>query len=337
MGILQNVRSPAALPPSVHRVTKEGLPTNAQAEHDARVHEYFNRTSVLLQESGGISATALGLIPGNTEYGQADFDAAIGEALAANVRTIYLPGRLSGGILLGEPITINDSVVFQGENKSLSVFVMKHTGTGLIFTGANGNGGGLRNLSVSNGSDANCTAYVQCIATSDGISDGSSPDFFSIEDCNFTTAGTVYSAAYGIIFDGNARIPVDPALHLAGIRNTRIVNTDIFSCTAYNVSLRQARLCYLHNVSNNGGNAGLNLGIEITGVSGAPSEGVFMTGCNVGKLDLNFAIGVRGDANAIADASRTTNTSSSRVGYVTGTVTGTSATTYFERLDGTIV
>jgi len=332
MGILQSVRSRPALPPSVHRVTKEGLPTAAQAEYDAQVHEYFNRTSVLLQQSGGISATALGLIPDGTEYGQTDFDEIIGEAIAAGVRSIYVP---PGDYNLGEDIEIPDGFAFRGENKSFSAFVMRHTGTGFIFTGREGNGGGLFNLSVVNGSNAPCVAYVQGIASVDG----SSPDFLAIEGCNFTTLNGATTSQYGIIFDGNARTGVAPGNTLVGIRNTRIINCDIFLCTVQNISLRQARACYVSGVSHFAGDPMLGgvTKIEVTGASGFQSDGVFISTSTLGDLSTDWATKVIATGCSFTDVTMTANTLSSRVGYAYGAISNSSASSYVEQPDGTIV
>jgi hypothetical protein len=249
---------------------------------------------------------------GVTDYGQSDFDALTAGLVADEKRRCFAP---AGNYRLGEQITFGRGVILDGESKSSSVFKMYHPNTGFVFTGADENGGGLRNLSVVNDSGTTAVAYVQLIAALGGTA----PDFFFIDECNFTGFSAATSA-YGIIFNGNARDGSAPN-GLKGVRNTFIRNTQVFNCNSASVELRQSRgiiLCGLEIYQADGAVQK----ISITGADATkPSSGVRMLGCVLGDVSVDYADTVRGRDNTIANVTVTAKASIGYIGVATGGVT----------------
>lgn len=249
---------------------------------------------------------------GMTDYGQSDFNAVVAGLVADGHRLALAP---AGNYRLGEQVQFSKGPVIEGEHKSFSVFKMYHANTGFVFTGADENGGGLRNLSVVNDSGATCVAYVQCIAAVGGTS----PDFFFIDECNFTGFSAATST-YGIIFDGNARDGSAPN-GLKGMRNTFIRNTQVFNCNTVSVELRQARGVRLDGLEIYQADGAVQK-LSITGANASkPSSLIRIMGCVLGDVSIDFANDIKGRDNTIVTATVTANAAAGYLGLASSTVT----------------
>lgn len=258
------------------------------------------------------------LSSGSTEYGQTDFDALVAGLIADGRRQCLVP---AGNYRLGEQVTFARGVIFEGESKSSSVFKFYHANTGMVFTGAQENGGALKRLSVVNDSGAQAVAYVQAIASVDGTS----PDFLVIEDCNFTgfSGATVQ---YGIILNGSARDGSAPNL-LKGIRNCKISSTSVFNCDVLSTDLRQARDVELRGLKHfqaDGAVAKLSIG----GASGFPSATVQLSACVPVDVAVGWADRVIGLDNYINDATVSADANNCAIGIASGAVTNNSTSSF---------
>ncbi|WP_156407057.1 collagen-like protein [Bosea sp. Root670] len=248
---------------------------------------------------------------GSTDYGQSDFDSVVSGLVADGHRLVLAP---AGNYRLGEQIQFSKGPVLEGEHKSFSVFKMHHANTGFVFTGADENGGGLRNLSVVNDSGTTCVAYVQLIAAIGGTS----PDFFFIDECNFTGFSAATSA-YGLIFDGNARDGTAPN-GLKGVRNLFVRNTQVFNCNVVSVELRQARGVRLDGLEIYQADGAVQK-LSITGSNATkPSSLIRMIGCVLGDVSVDYANDIKGRDNTMVNVTVTANASTGTLGLASSSV-----------------
>lgn len=256
---------------------------------------------------------------GVTDYTAADFTSAIAGVVADGHRSLLVP---AGNYRWTQGLSLTYGVTLVGENKSNSVFKFYHTGTGLLATGASENGGGLKALSIVNDVNALATAYLQMVANVNGTA----PDFFFVDDCNFTCFGSG-TVQYGIIGDGNARNGTAPNA-LVGLRNIRVRDTDVFNATILNQSWRNTRGGMLYGVRAYQA-GGTTTNVEFTGADAArQSQNIALSGCAMGSISINHASKIIGNDNDIAgNATITSNANYCRVGTVFGTVSNSSATT----------
>lgn len=265
-----------------------------------------------------------GILPNATTYGQADFDAMVTSVVANGGRRILAP---AGNYRLGEQITINRGLTIEGEHKSHTLFKMYHSGTGLVFNGALETGGGLHSLSIINDSGGAALAYLQLVASIAGTS----PDFFTIDDCNMTgfSGATV---SYGVIGDGNARDGSAPN-GLAGLRDFEMSATQIFNCNVASTELRHVKSFRLVGVEHNqAGGAVAKLTITGSG-STKRSYGGRVIGCAIGDISLDHAEKIIGDDNDIGNAILSANALLCNIGKATGTIDNNSPTSTVQLLD----
>lgn len=214
------------------------------------------------------------------DYSNAEMQSAFTRCAADGHREMFVP---AGNYRLGEQIWMHDGVTLVGENASWSVFKFYHAESGFAADGLNSVGGGLKNLSVVNDTGGLAVAYVQLVAALAGYS----PDFFTIDRCNFTGFNGA-TVQYGIVADGNARDGSAPNL-LKGVRNLNFSDTDIFNATILNIDLRQARGCALTNISHYQASGSVTK-LGITGAdANRASFNIRATGCTFGDVSIDYA------------------------------------------------
>lgn len=222
-----------------------------------------------IRDFGGVSGT--------------DCTSAINAAIADSGCTqLYIPP--GNWWMNTQPNSIERTLEFVGESMSDSVLVVKHANSGLVFTGVQAVGGALRNLSINFDIGAsNGTAHVQLVSQAGG----GSPDYFIMENCNFSAFGSSTSS-YGLVLDGNARVTGAVGLRNVSIRNIRTFNTTVLA-----IDIRQCRALTMADVScfTAGGS---NNGVGIGGVAGAPSSGVLLSNLTCGDLSIDRADRVLG-------------------------------------------
>jgi len=266
-----------------------------------------------------------GISPGTTEYGQDEIDALETAMESDGITAVFAP---PGNYELGEEVTFNRGTRLIGESKSTTVFTFYHDGVGIYFSGLNGIGGGLRNLSVNNGYGDTATAYVYAYASVTG----ESPDFLEIVDCNFTSPdGSTVS--YGLVLDGSARDGSAPN-ELVGIRDIRLIGCDVFNCDVASTEIRTGKGVFIESLAHNQV-AGDVAKLVINGASGKESNNIYINNSSVIDVSIDWASKVFGRNNDINNVIIGSNASSSRIGVASGTVSNNGNTVFVDRIPQT--
>jgi hypothetical protein len=232
----------------------------------------------------------LRMMPDLYDYGSpsdasAAISAATADMAAHGLRKCLVPAGLWR---LAAPVAFDRGYVFEGEDRSASVFRVEHAGHGFMFSGINGGGGGLRAVSVQKhyGTSGGASVYAAANAN------GTAPDGLILEELWLTyTSAAVWD--YGVVLHGGNRNPVSG---LQGLRDLAVERVVTFGTRYQAIYALNVRAAHFSQVLCNG--VGGNSNIAILGNSpnqNDVSNGVTFDGVIFGQLLLNNTVGLSGN------------------------------------------
>lgn len=260
-----------------------------------------------------------GIYGGATDWGASDFTA-MEEALFADGHAKILVPK-GGNIRLAEQITITRGVMFEGEGKSNSVFSFFHNANGFVFTGQNGTGGGMKDLSVVKGNAGNANSFISCLANVGGWA----PDFLILDGVNITGLSAGGTASYSLLLDGIPRNG-SAANGLVGLRNLILRDLDIFNATFTTLEIRACRAMRMSGVNVFQGVGSVSRTV-INGTSSNQSSVIAIQGSVLGSLNVDWANTINGYPNNIQNVTVSANASGNQIGRALGVVSNSSPST----------
>lgn len=212
------------------------------------------------------------------------FESAFVDMAAHGMRRLFVP---AAQYILNRPVTVDRGFIIEGEARVGTVLNVEHASNGFSFTGANGGGGGVRNLAMLKRFATSGGNAVQAVANANGTA----PDGLILEDLWISYLSTgVWDQA--IVLHGGNR---NPTSGLQGIRDLNVSRVITFGTRYYAMYLLNVRGANFSQVLCNG--VGGNSNIAVLGNSANPqdvSNGVTFDGMIFGQLIMNNTNGLVG-------------------------------------------